>query len=72
MVDFVDELEATGYVRRRRNPADRRAYAIELTDTGADVQRQATELLETCEQHYLEPLTPVQRRQLLDLLGRLV
>src|SRR5215207_9324775 len=31
MVAFVDELEEKGYVRRGRNPSDRRAYAIEVT-----------------------------------------
>ena len=72
MVAFVDELEAKGYVRRGRNPSDRRAYAIELTDEGASVQREAAVLLEACEQHYLEPLTANERSALLGLLRRLV
>ena len=72
MVAFVDGLEAKGYVRRGRNPSDRRAYAIELTDCGVAVQREAAALLESCERHYLEPLTAAERRTLLELLGRLV
>jgi DNA-binding MarR family transcriptional regulator len=72
MVAFVDELEEKGCVRRGRNPSDRRAYAIELTNAGADVQREAAELLEACERHYLDPLTAAERRTLLELLGRLV
>jgi DNA-binding MarR family transcriptional regulator len=72
MVAFVDELEEKGDVRRGRNPSDRRAYAIALTDAGAAVQREAAVLLEGCEQHYLDPLTAAERRQLLELLGRLV
>lgn len=72
MVGFVDELEQKGFVRRGRNPSDRRAYAIELTDAGASVQRDAAELLEGCERHYLDPLSRAERRQLLELLGRLV
>ena len=72
MVAFVDELEERGYVRRGRNPSDRRAYAIELTGAGANVQREAAELLEACERHYLDPLTAAERRTLLELLGRLV
>ena len=72
MVAFVDELERNGYVRRRRNPGDRRAYALELTHRGAYVQREAAELLEGCERHYLEPLSAAEQRQLLELLGRLV
>jgi len=72
MVAFVDELEAKGYVRRGRNPTDRRAYAIELTAPGANAQREAAGLLEDCERHYLDPLTAAERRTLLVLLGRLV
>jgi DNA-binding MarR family transcriptional regulator len=72
MVAFVDELERKGHVRRGRNPRDRRAYAIELTDAGAHVQREAAALLEGCERHYLDPLTAAERRTLLELLGRLV
>jgi DNA-binding MarR family transcriptional regulator len=72
MVGFVDELEEKGHVRRARNPRDRRAYAIELTESGANAQRDAAELLEACEQHYLEPLTVAERRALLGLLERLV
>ena len=72
MVAFVDELEQRGYVRRGRNPSDRRAYAIELTDAGATMQREAAELLEGCERHYLDPLTAAERQTLLELLARLV
>lgn len=72
MVAFVDELERHGHVRRGRDPVDRRAYAIELTDNGVLVQREAAELLEGCERHFLEPLSAAERRQLLDLLGRLI
>ena len=72
MVGFVDELERKGHVRRGKNPDDRRAYALELTAAGAKVQREAAELLEGCEQHYLDPLTASERRTLLKLLERLV
>ena len=72
MVGFVDELERKGHVRRGKNPDDRRAYALELTAAGAKVQREAAELLEGCEQHYLDPLTASERRTLLKLLKRLV
>jgi len=72
MVAFVDELEEMDYVRRGRNPSDRRAYAIELTEAGAKVQREAATLLEGCERHYLDPLTEAERRSLLELLARLV
>jgi DNA-binding MarR family transcriptional regulator len=72
MVGFVDELERKGHVHRGKNPRDRRAYALELTPSGAKVERKAAELLEGCEDHYLEPLSAAERRLLLELLGRLV
>jgi DNA-binding MarR family transcriptional regulator len=72
MVGLVDELEHKGHVRRGKNPVDRRAYALELTESGTSIERRATELLEGCERHYLEPLSAAERRQLLELLGRLV
>jgi DNA-binding MarR family transcriptional regulator len=72
MVGFVDELERKGHVRRGKNPSDRRAYALELTGSGAALQQQAATLLEGCERHYLEPLSSGERHQLLELLGRLV
>lgn len=72
MVGFVDELERKGHVRRGKNPSDRRAYALELTESGTAVQREAARLLEGCERHYLEPLSAAERRLLLELLGRLV
>ncbi len=34
MVFLVDELEQRGLVERRRNPADRRSYALYLTQQG--------------------------------------
>ena len=36
IVALVDDLEEEGLVERRRNPADRRAYALELTEKGHD------------------------------------
>jgi DNA-binding MarR family transcriptional regulator len=37
MVFLVDELEGRGLVERRRNPADRRSYALFLTAAGRDM-----------------------------------
>jgi DNA-binding MarR family transcriptional regulator len=34
LVPLVDDLEERGLVARRRNPDDRRYYALNLTDTG--------------------------------------
>ena len=48
MVRTVDDLEAHGLALRRHSPADRRAYAVELTDEGralfADASRISDEV----------------------------
>jgi len=36
---LIDRIEAKGYVRRRRDPVDRRLWVIELTDEGAMVYK---------------------------------
>jgi len=72
MVSLVDELEQARLVRRRRNPTDRRAYAIETTSLGRKTHRRAAELLDECERHFLRPLTKSEQAQLYELLERLV
>jgi DNA-binding MarR family transcriptional regulator len=72
MVGVVDELEAAGLVERRRNPADRRAYALELTDAGRAALARATPLIEAGEEELLAALTPPERRRLVALLGKVV
>jgi MarR family transcriptional regulator, lower aerobic nicotinate degradation pathway regulator len=72
MVGLVDDLERKGHVRRGKNPADRRAYALELTRSGAALEQEAAKRLEGCERHYLEPLSSGEQRQLFELLERLV
>jgi len=37
-----DRLQADGLIERRRNPADRRSYALKLTPAGQEAIRQAT------------------------------
>jgi DNA-binding MarR family transcriptional regulator len=46
---LVDELEALGYVERRRDPRDRRSKRIVPTARGRDEQRQADRILAEIE-----------------------
>src|SRR5438445_12084361 len=41
MVELIDDLEKQGAVIRRRNPADRRSYALSLTPRGRALQNKA-------------------------------
>jgi len=70
MVALVDELESRGLVRRRRNPSDRRAYAIEATSDGLRAQERAAGLLAECERHFLDPLSSEDQRAFRALLRR--
>ncbi len=71
MVFLVDELEQRGLVERRRNPADRRSYALYLTDQGRAKLREAQQASARHAGQVGASLTAAERRQLTDLLRRL-
>lgn len=72
MVAVVDELERKGLVQRDRNPDDRRAYALAVTDEGRSMLRRSRRLLATAERKFVAPLSPAEVDQLRDLLLRLI
>jgi len=72
MVTVIDDLEAAGYVERRRNPADRRAYALEVTPAGAEWLRRAGRALRAAEGEMTHGLSVDEREQLVGLLQRLL
>jgi DNA-binding MarR family transcriptional regulator len=72
MVAMVDVLEQAGFVRRERNPTDRRAYAVKLTPRGRARQRRGAETLENARDEFFAPLSKREREQLLAMLERLV
>ena len=72
MVILLDDLEAKRFVTRRRDPADRRAYLVSLTDIGRDVLAQATAAARRTNDEVFAPLSPEERSRLHSLLSRLV
>ena len=72
MVAVVDELERTGLVERRRDPADRRAYALHATGKGHRTLTRATEATERAEAQFLAPLSAGEQQELRSLLRRLL
>jgi DNA-binding MarR family transcriptional regulator len=72
MVAVVDKLEDGELVVRRRNPLDRRAYALEITAKGRGTLDQADRLVSQVERDFLAPLSTAERRTLTDLLQRLL
>jgi DNA-binding MarR family transcriptional regulator len=71
MVFLVDELEQRGLVERRRNPADRRSYALYLTEPGRAKLREAQQAGSGHDHQLGASLTGAQRKQLTALLRRL-
>ncbi len=72
VVAIIDELEREGLVERRRNPVDRRAYALQMTEKGHDWLAQARPLLSSAEDAMLASLDPTEREVLLGLLQRVL
>ncbi|GAA4018351.1 MarR family transcriptional regulator [Allokutzneria multivorans] len=71
MVSFVDDLEKRGFVERRRNPKDRRAYALHLTGKGTAMLRQAMLISVEHDEEVCAPLSQDERDVLAQLLSRL-
>jgi len=72
MVSLIDDLERAGYLKRERNPDDRRAYVIALTAAGRKAQARAEEALDADAVQFFGKLPEAQRQELNRLLMRLV
>jgi MarR family transcriptional regulator, lower aerobic nicotinate degradation pathway regulator len=71
MVYVIDELEGQGLVERRPDPADRRAYAVHLTEPGRARMIEAGAVVARVEDDFLSPLTAAERLRFDGLLRRL-
>jgi DNA-binding MarR family transcriptional regulator len=71
MVDVIDLLEESGYIVRRRNPADRREYALQLTAKGRALYARAEKAILEAERQTARRLTATEARTLMDLLERI-
>src|SRR6516162_765876 len=58
MVRTVDDLERLGLAIRRPDPVDRRANAVELTDSGRQMRAQAGAIAEDVAASLLDAFTP--------------
>ncbi len=65
-------LERKRLVVRDRDASDARAYAVALTPAGDRLRADAFELLLACEARFLTPLNRSERKQLHDLLARVM
>ena len=72
VVELIDDLEKKGVVERRRNPTDRRSYALHLTARGRIVQKRATKAFDAAVDEFFGPLTSAERKALADMLTRVI
>jgi DNA-binding MarR family transcriptional regulator len=72
MMRIVDDLEARGLAGRRAVPGDRRLRAVELTDHGCAVFRDAEKTARSTGEALLAHLDPNERSTLVALLDRFV
>jgi DNA-binding MarR family transcriptional regulator len=72
MVALLDDLQDKGHVTRQRHPRDRRAFLVQPTDSGRRAQAAAVRILDEQQRRFLAPLTPAERRQLANLIKRLL
>jgi DNA-binding MarR family transcriptional regulator len=71
VVSLVDALEERGVLERRRDPADRRLYALHLSESAQELLRRVRDTVRQHDQELTSALTPDERGQLAALLGRI-
>jgi DNA-binding MarR family transcriptional regulator len=72
IVGVIDALERDGLVARTRNPADRRSYALELTEAGDQALARTSPEILAAEGEFLGTLSARQQARLAELLRALV
>ena len=72
MVELIDDLERQGAVERRRNPEDRRSYALSLTPKGKVLQKRAAIAFDAVTDEVFAPLKPAEQKALSDMLRRVI
>jgi DNA-binding MarR family transcriptional regulator len=68
---IVDGLEREDYIRRRRDPDDRRAIRLELTENGRALVERVHAFHNAIGEHFFAPLDVEERCLLLRLLRKL-
>jgi MarR family transcriptional regulator for hemolysin len=71
LVRLLDKLEAGGYVQRRQDPQDRRAYLLYLTEKAGPLIERLEVISEELREEMLGDLSPRERDSLIDMLMRI-
>lgn len=72
VTNALHDLESRGLVERSVDPAHKRRNIVTLTADGGVMLAELDQVVEGVQRDFLAPLTPAQRKQLLDLMGRLL
>ncbi|MDR0342905.1 MAG: MarR family transcriptional regulator [Nocardiopsaceae bacterium] len=72
MISVIDGIEAAGLVRRERDPADRRRYALRITEEGTAALPELNAAATRADRSLTAPLHHEQHRRLIGLLRRVV
>jgi DNA-binding MarR family transcriptional regulator len=72
MTLMLNDLEAAGWVERRRDPSDRRRHIVELTAEGSAAIERAEQAIDRMEDEILGPLSGEERATLRDLMARTI
>ena len=67
---MVDRLAEAGFVERRADPTDRRAWQLYLTPRAADLLHDMRDVAENLNEEAAEGLTAAEREQLVALVER--
>lgn len=70
LVSVLDDLEHNGLVRRDRDPADRRRYAVTLTATGRELLAEQLAVRRLLNEHLFAGLTEEEKAELHRLVLR--
>jgi MarR family transcriptional regulator, lower aerobic nicotinate degradation pathway regulator len=69
---IVGALEREGLIARARDPADRRRNVVTITPAGTSRLKRLDALIDRAQHDLMAPLTASQRRELIQLLERLI
>jgi MarR family transcriptional regulator, lower aerobic nicotinate degradation pathway regulator len=72
LVAILDALESRGWLRRQRNPRDRRIQWVQRTEAGDKLFARAQPRAQRAEAQQLTALSPAQQRQLVAAMRKLV
>lgn len=72
MADIIQRMLKKSFVKRRRSTDDARAYAVKLTDAGAQALKAARPVMRRIDERLLSPLPARRQEEFLDSLELII